>query len=65
MTYKDVFSSVFLLENTDTRWQNTLDEYIMKLANLNNWLIYERNRIANRHGVFSCPLPSWFIAIKK
>jgi hypothetical protein len=41
-------------------WQNTLNEYYLKLSNLNNWLIFQRKQLINKYGLLYCPLPNWF-----
>jgi hypothetical protein len=41
-------------------WQQTLNEYFMKLSNLNNWLVCERKRLLTMYGTFNCPLPNGF-----
>jgi hypothetical protein len=41
-------------------WQEILNQYYLKLSNINSWLIFERRNFINLYGVNYCPLPKWF-----
>jgi hypothetical protein len=45
-------------------WQDTLNEYSLKLSSLNNWLIFERKKLINKYGAFYCPLPAFLTHTK-
>jgi hypothetical protein len=42
-------------------WQDTLNEYFLKLSSLNNWLIFERKKLINKYGNIYCPLPAFLL----
>jgi hypothetical protein len=41
-------------------WQETLNQYYLKISNVDNWLIYERRKFINLYGELHCHLPKWF-----
>jgi hypothetical protein len=41
-------------------WQEILNQYYLKLSNINSWLIFERRNFINLYGANYCPLPKWF-----
>jgi hypothetical protein len=59
MKLADLIESKTELDKSNL-WRNTLNEYHLKLSNINQWLLFERRKLMIKYGAFSCPLPAWF-----
>jgi hypothetical protein len=59
MKFADLIESKTELDKNKL-WQDTLNEYYLKLSNVNQWLLFERRRLIIKYGAFCCPLPAWF-----
>jgi hypothetical protein len=59
MKFADLMESKTELDKNKL-WQDTLNEYYLKLSNVNQWLLFERRKLIIKYGTFCCPLPAWF-----